>query len=76
MYWGGLATSLGAIKSNATAVLGNRRMEWDHGVSPVVAAARQADIPHDAYEPTTGHQHAERFAPHLVDLAEELVVVG
>src|SRR5437773_7376720 len=42
---------------------------------PSTALSRNADIPDDATDSSTGHQHAPTLCPDLVELAKEFLVV-
>ena len=41
---------------------------------PVVLAAREANVAHDADKATAGNEHAECFTPHAIQFGEELVL--
>src|SRR5260221_9102132 len=52
----------------------NRRVERNDGMSPGILAPREADVTHDADQPSTRHERAETMRPYLVELGQELVV--
>lgn len=63
------------VKADATAVLLDLGMEWDHGVATGVLPARKANVADNTDQPSTGNQRAETVRPDLIKLVEKLVVV-
>ena len=64
------------VEADATTLFLDRCMQRHHGVTPPVTAPRQTHVTDDTHQPPTGNQHPVGVPPHLLQLVEELLVVG
>jgi hypothetical protein len=64
------------VVSDASAVLLDRRMKWDHGVPTVIFATRKTDVPDNTDKASARDQGTEALGPDFIQLVEEKVVVS